>query len=215
MQKMDEVYQCITEIFQAEVDTFAQRRHQIQAIAYSSCHWSNAWLNFFPYESALQQLPAIKIYPTEKVSSIRNHYCADQLVFACHSDHESWGCVFVEDEQTHKKWMKFIENEAGEIRLQHLKVMYLKDNRCGQVISYSLDQDEDEESLAVYDYVYLDNKLQYIEKHGFYQSKAKILPVQKYELSIHTDQVHIHTKDHRGMQSLIYRGPQQSVDWFE
>lgn len=200
-------YEEVSNIFILEKTSFKQRRKRIDKIIFTSIKWSSSYIDFFPYDSVINQLKSAVIYKGERKTSIKNCYLDSKLIFACNNERENWGSLFIEYDDKSKKSLLFVEDDNGNMTLQQLRVAYFQNNRYDRVLSYINDEDNDEESLTV-DLFKYDNKenITKIIRHGFFEEKSNVLPVREFNFLYIDNKVRIFAKDEFGKETFIYEG---------
>lgn len=161
-------YENIRNIFILEKASFKQKRERMNNIAFTSIKWSSSYLDFFPYDSVINQLRPAVIYKRETKTSIKNCYLNSKLIFAYNNERENWGSLFIEYDDRSKKSLLFVEDDDENMTLQQLKVAYFQNNRYDRVLSYINDVENGEESLII-DLFKYDNKgnITKVIRHGF------------------------------------------------
>lgn len=207
MSLINKEYTEISNIFELEKTSFKQRREMMNNTTFSSIKWSSSYLDFFPFDSVINQLRPAVFYKGEKKTSIKNCYSDCKLIFACNNERENWGSLFIEYDDNSKKSLLFVEDDNENMALQQLRIAYFQNNRYERVLSYIKDEDNDEESLIV-DLFKYDNKgnITKIIRHGFFEEQSKILPVREFNFTYVENKVSIFAKDEIGKEVLIYQG---------
>nr|WP_121271776.1 hypothetical protein [Pedobacter schmidteae] len=200
-------YDRVVDAFNVEKKSFGKRRDSINSVTFSSINWSSAYLDFYPYSSATNQLKPATIYKEEKPASIKNCYLEGELVFACHSENENWGTVFIDYGINSKKWMLFSENDDEEMVLRQLKIACFENNKYVKVVSYLNDEDAEEETLTIDLFEYgSDNQISKIKRCGFFEEATNLLHVREMNFLYNGNKVQIYEKDKQGKEQLIYNG---------
>lgn len=200
-------YEDVIEIFKLEKESFEKKKKRVDNISITSKKWSSSYLDFFPYDSVINQLKRAVIYKVETKISIKNCYLEDRLIFACNNENENWGSLFIEYNDRSKISFLFAENDSEDMTLQQLRIAYFQNNRYDKVLSYINDEDNDEESLIIDLFKYDDDDITKIIRYGFWEEKSNILPVREFDFS-YTDatKVKISATDKLGRKILVYNG---------
>lgn len=200
-------YEDISNIFILEKTSFKQRRKRINNITFTSIKWSSSYIDFFPYDSMINQLKSAVIYKGERKTSIKNCYLDSKLIFACNNERENWGSLFIEYDDKSKKSLLFVEDDNENMTLQQLRVAYFQNNRYDRVLSYINDEDNDEESLIIDLFKYDNNdNITKIIRYGFLKEKSNILPVREFNFLYTDNKMRILAKDELGKEIFIYEG---------
>ena len=200
-------YENIVNIFILEKASFNQKRKRMNNITSTSTKWSSSYMDFFPYDSVINQLRPAVIYRGETKTSIKNCYLDSKLIFACNNERENWGSLFIEYDDRSKKSLLFVEDDNENMTLQQLRVAYFQNNRYDKVLSYINDEDNDEESLIIdlFKYDNEDNVIK-ITRYGFCEEKSNTLPFREFNFLYIDDKVKIFAQDESGKETLIYEG---------
>lgn len=200
-------YEDISNIFILEKTSFKQRRKRINNMTFTSIKWSSSYIDFFPYDSMINQLKSAVIYKGERKTSIKNCYLDSKLIFACNNERENWGSLFIEYDDKSKKSLLFVEDDNENMTLQQLRVAYFQNNRYDRVLSYINDEDNDEESLIIDLFKYDNNdNITKITRYGFFKEKSNILPVREFNFLYTDNKMRILAKDELGKEIFIYEG---------
>lgn len=200
-------YEDISNIFILEKTSFKQRRKRINNMTFTSIKWSSSYIDFFPYDSMINQLKSAVIYKGERKTSIKNCYLDSKLIFACNNERENWGSLFIEYDDKSKKSLLFVEDDNENMTLQQLRVAYFQNNRYDRVLSYINDEDNDEESLIIDLFKYDNNdNITKIIRYGFLKEKSNILPVREFNFLYTDNKMRILAKDELGKEIFIYEG---------
>ena len=207
MEIIKKDYEEVYNIFVLEKESFKQRKELVDNIVFTSIKWSSSYIDFFPYESVINQLKPAVFYRKEKKTSIKNCYLDDKLIFACNNERENWGSLFIENDIKSKKLFLFVENDNGDMTLQQVKVAHYQSNRCTKAVSYINDENNDEETLII-DLFKYDNRENTIKiiRHGFYEEKKNILPIIEFDFTYIDNTVKIFAKEKLCKKTLIYEG---------
>ncbi len=210
MQMIISEYKKIVDVFEQHSKSFEERKEKINTISFSKMNWSNSFLDFIPYSSIINQLNPPKIFEKEKLTSIKNHFINDRLIYSFHNENENWGSVFVDYEKGNTKWLLFSENYEDKMVLQQLKVVYYQSDKITKALSYIVDEDAEEETFIIDLFKYnKENKIESIVRNGFYEIKVNILPERKISFFYHNDKVKIYsTQEIAGniKKQIIYEG---------
>jgi len=173
-------YDKVKEIYSLNRNTYKQRKEKIDFNAFTKINWSDAYLDFAPFNSIFNQLKKIRIYDEEKPSTIKNHFIDDKLIYAVHSENYLWGSVFIDYHKDYNIWLLFSENIDEEVDVRQVKINYFDNGRLSKSVFYGFDDDDDdeiEETFMVYNYEYdMEDNLVRVIRNGFYQNIEKILP---------------------------------------
>lgn len=200
-------YEDISNIFILEKTSFKQRRKRINNMTFTSIKWSSSYIDFFPYDSMINQLKSAVIYKGERKTSIKNCYLDSKLIFACNNERENWGSLFIEYDDKSKKSLLFVEDDNENMTLQQLRVAYFQNNRYDRVLSYINDEDNDEESLIIDLFKYDNNdNITKIIRYGFLKEKSNILPIREFNFLYTDNKMRILAKDELGKEIFIYEG---------
>lgn len=200
-------YEDISNIFILEKTSFKQRRKRINNMTFTSIKWSSSYIDFFPYDSMINQLKSAVIYKGERKTSIKNCYLDSKLIFSCNNERENWGSLFIEYDDKSKKSLLFVEDDNENMTLQQLRVAYFQNNRYDRVLSYINDEDNDEESLIIDLFKYDNNdNITKIIRYGFLKEKSNILPVREFNFLYTDNKMRILAKDELGKEIFIYEG---------
>lgn len=203
---IDSEYGHIINVFNIEKASFEKRKSTIEELQLTSVNWSNAYLDFFPYNSIIDQLKPAVIYKEAKPASIKNHYAGSQLLYAVNNENEAWGTVFVDYADDMKKWLLFVENDDEEMVLQLIKIAYFENGKYTKAVSYLNDEDADEETLIIDFFEYHADEFKTINRYGFYEEPSKILPDQEFSFSYDNNLVEVCATDSSGKKVSIYKG---------
>lgn len=206
---MDEEYDTISTIFEEQLSSFESRKEKIASTTFSEVNWSDSYLDFIPYSSAINQLKPPTISSKEKsTSAIKNFFLNGKLLHSVRIENENWGSVFVEYEKDSVKWLLFSEDFDDKMVLQQLKIAHYQNDQITKVVSYLSDKDADEETLMVDIYHYnKENKLESIIRNGFYEMKSTILDEREISFVYENGIVSIYsTQNTINNKQLIYEG---------
>lgn len=173
-------YKKIIEVFSSNRLSYTERMDKLCFKLFTTINWSDTFLDFFKYESILNQLKKKKIYAIEKASTVKNHFIDDKLIYSVNNDNFKWGAVFVDYEVNYSIWLFFSENINEEMDLRQIKINSFEGDRICKTLFYHYNDDFDDdikETFMVYNYEYdVDEKLVSIIRNGFYQNANKIAP---------------------------------------
>ncbi|MBF0715690.1 hypothetical protein [Gemelliphila palaticanis] len=206
MKNIIDEYEVIDRIFELEKNTFDKRSEKISTTPFTLINWSSSYLDFFPYESSLNQSKPALIYKDERETSIKNCYLDSKLIFSCDNRNNNWGSLFLEEYDNYKKSLLFVEDDDENMTLKQLKIAYIKANKYTKVICYLNDEDDDEKSFYIYFFQYNNEKIVQITRYGFFEGLSKILPVVEFYFLYSNNEVRIISKDELGEEVLIYDG---------
>ena len=205
-------YENIIGLFESEKNSFETRKTTVDNIPITSKNWSSSYLDFFNYDSAINQLKESVIFKEETKISIKNYYFENQLIFSCNNENEKWGSLFLEYNDRNKKSFLFVENDDEEMALQQLRVAYFHNNRYDKVLSYINDGDNHEEFLFIDQFEYDNADITKIVRYGFWEEKSNILPIREFEFSYIGAKVKIVATNQSGKKILVYNGKKISND---
>ncbi|WP_300728471.1 hypothetical protein [uncultured Bacteroides sp.] len=103
MSIIKDEYDNIYNIFMLEKTSFKQRRKRMNNMTFTSIKWSSSYIDFFPYDLAINQLKSAVIYKGETKASIKNCYVDNKIIFACNNERENWGSLFIEYDDRSKR----------------------------------------------------------------------------------------------------------------
>ncbi|MGY3793367.1 hypothetical protein [uncultured Aquimarina sp.] len=200
----------IRHVFKNNLGSFNERKEQIKSVSFSKINWSDSYLDFTPYSSAIDQLEQPKVYNEEKTASIQNHFLNNKLVYSFRNENENWGTVFIDYEDDNTiKWYLYLENYDHDIVLHQVKIAYYNNDRVEKVLSYLMDEDEETFMLDCYNYSEK-GKLETITRNGFYEMESNILPERKFYFEYNEHKkVKIHSQQNIANEirrNLIYDG---------
>lgn len=207
MSIIDNAYETISHLFLLEKTSFKQKRKRMDNMSFTSIKWSSSYMDFFPYDSAINQLKPAVIYKGERKTSIKNCYVDDKLLYACHNERENWGSLFIEYDDQCKKSLLFVGDDIQNMALQQLKIAYFQNHRYDRVLSYIKAESDETESLFI-DLFEYDNEANIIKmiRQGFFGERSKVMPMRTFNFVYQDNQVRIFTKDLLGKDVLIHEG---------
>ena len=180
---IESAYEEIARCFEKERATFEDRKTSIAKSYITQVSWSSRYLDFYPKESLLDQLKPVEIYSKERCGSIKNLWSNNDLIFSCHNDNENWGCLFIEYHSEIKKSLFFVENDQGEMELRRFRLAYMEEGKYNKVLSYTVDSDDNEETLIIDYFRYEEYGISQIIRYGFWEDCTKRLPIRIFHFT--------------------------------
>ncbi|MFT9820950.1 hypothetical protein [Lysinibacillus sp. NPDC056185] len=197
-------YDLLRKIFEKYFDSYEDMLYQIKDIVNETVIWSDSFLEFFPYQNALNQLKEPKIYKAEPKSNegvIVNKLKDGELYYSYDSENKGWSSVFVIKEDGMKLYLRYLNNDNDEIVLEQVYCVVFKETAIEKVIFYlkdvDLDGDEElnEETFLVDKYSYNSNEtIDTIIRNGFYHENKNIIPTTTFRFEYVNEDIFIYTK---------------------
>ncbi|MGM1050213.1 MAG: hypothetical protein ACQEXX_29385 [Bacillota bacterium] len=197
-------YELILKIFEKYRSSYKVLLHQVEDVRNDTVIWSDSFLEFFPYQYALNQLKKPKIYKTEPESNegvIVNKLKDGELYYSYHAENKGWGSDFVIKEDGIKLYLKFLNNDNDEMVLEQVYCVVLKETMIEKVLFYlkdvDLDGDEElnEETFLVDKYSYNRNEgVDTIIRNGFYHENNNIIPTTTFRFEYVNGDIFIYSK---------------------
>lgn len=172
--------------------------HQVEDVENETIVWSNSYLEIYPYQYELNQLPKPKIYkkePKSKEGIIVNKLKNNELYFSYNAENKGWGSSFIINEVKKKISLRFLSNRAGEMVLSQVYCIIYEGSVIEKILFYTKDDDVDEETFMVDRYSYNDNLTAHtIIRDGFFGEKIKILSTRTFRFEYVNGDVRIYSK---------------------
>jgi hypothetical protein len=95
---IEKEYDLLLRIFGKYYDSYEEMLNRAKNVEQDTVIWSDSFLEFFPYQNALNQLKKPKIYKTEPESNegvIVNKLKDGELYYSYDKENKGWGSVFV------------------------------------------------------------------------------------------------------------------------
>lgn len=203
--RMKEDYKFIRGIFKEYKFSYSDLFNETKNVEYETIIWSDSYLEFYPYQNALNQLTKPKIYKTEpesKESVIVNKLKDDEVYYSYRAENEGWGSVFIINKDHAKICLMFFNNDDDEIVLgQVYYIIYKSEFIIDKVLFYSMDEDIDgdkeldEQTFMIDEYLYNENDtIDSITRNGFYETKKNVLAERKFRFEYSDNKFFIYSK---------------------
>lgn len=203
-KKIEKEYDLLLKIFEKYYDSYEEMLNKAENVEQDTVIWSDSFLEFFPYQYALNQLKKPKIYKTEPESNegvIVNKLKNGELYYSYNKENKWWGSVFVIKEDGMKLYLRFLNNDNDEIVLEQVYCVVLKETVIEKVLFYlkdvDLDGDEElnEETFLVDEYLYNSNQaVDTIIRNGFYHENKNITPTTTFRFEYVNENIFIYSK---------------------
>lgn len=191
-------YEMIVKIFEEYSSSYNVLHHQVEDVENETIIWSNSYLEIYPYQYELDQLPKPKIYkkePKSKEGIIVNKLKNNELYFSYDAENKGWGSSFIINETEKKICLRFRSNRAGEMVLSQVHCIIYEGSVIEKILFYTRDDDVNEETFMVDRYSYNDNLTTHtIIRDGFFGEKIKILPTRTFRFEYVNGDVLIYSK---------------------
>ncbi|MEQ7052944.1 hypothetical protein ABN764_20075 [Paenibacillaceae sp. P-4] len=201
---IEKEYDLLLRIFEKYYDSYEEMLNRAKNVEQDTVIWSDSFLEFFPYQNALNQLKKPKIYKTEPESNegvIVNKLKDGELYYSYNKENKGWGSVFVIKEDGMKLYLRFLNNDNDEIVLEQVYCVVLKETVIEKVLFYlkdvDLDGDEElnEETLLVDEYLYNSNQaVDTIIRNGFYHENKNSIPTTTFRFEYVDEGILIYSK---------------------
>ncbi|EPY08611.1 hypothetical protein PAALTS15_03517 [Paenibacillus alvei TS-15] len=201
---IEKEYDLLLRIFGKYYDSYEEMLNRAKNVEQDTVIWSDSFLEFFPYQNALNQLKKPKIYKTEPESNegvIVNKLKDGELYYSYDKENKGWGSVFVIKEDGMKLYLRFLNNDNDEIVLEQVYCVVLKETVIEKVLFYlkdvDLDGDEElnEETFLVDEYLYNSNQaVDTIIRNGFYHENKNSIPTTTFRFEYVDEGIFIYSK---------------------
>lgn len=201
---IEKEYDLLLRIFEKYYDSYEELLNRAKNVEQDTVIWSDSFLEFFPYQNALNQLKKPKIYKTEPESNegvIVNKLKDGELYYSYEKENKGWGSVFVIKEDGMKLYLRFLNNDNDEIVLEQVYCVVLKETVIEKVLFYlkdvDLDGDEElnEETFLVDEYLYNSNQaVDTIIRNGFYHENKNSIPTTTFRFEYADEGIFIYSK---------------------
>lgn len=201
---IEKEYDLLLRIFGKYYDSYEELLNRAKNVEQDTVIWSDSFLEFFPYQNALNQLKKPKIYKTEPESNegvIVNKLKDGELYYSYEKENKGWGSVFVIKEDGMKLYLRFLNNDNDEIVLEQVYCVVLKETVIEKVLFYlkdvDLDGDEElnEETFLVDEYLYNSNQaVDTIIRNGFYHENKNSIPTTTFRFEYADEGIFIYSK---------------------
>lgn len=201
---IEKEYDLLLRIFGKYYDSYEAMLNRAKNVEQDTVIWSDSFLEFFPYQNALNQLNKPKIYKTEPESNegvIVNKLKDGELYYSYDKENKGWGSVFVIKEDGMKLYLRFLNNDNDEIVLEQVYCVVLKETVIEKVLFYlkdvDLDGDEElnEETFLVDEYLYNSNQaVDTIIRNGFYHENKNSIPTTTFRFEYVDEGILIYSK---------------------
>jgi len=201
---IEKEYDLLLRIFEKYYDSYEELLNRAKNVEQDTVIWSDSFLEFFPYQNALNQLKKPKIYKTEPESNegvIVNKLKDGELYYSYDKENKGWGSVFVIKEDGMKLYLRFLNNDNDEIVLEQVYCVVLKETVIEKVLFYlkdvDLDGDEElnEETFLVDEYLYNSNQaVDTIIRNGFYHENKNSIPTTTFRFEYVDEGILIYSK---------------------
>ncbi|MFC9538989.1 hypothetical protein ACFTQ7_03800 [Lysinibacillus sp. NPDC056959] len=191
-------YEMIVRIFEEYGSLYKVLLNKVEDIVNETVLWSNSYLEFYPYQYELNQLPKPKIYknePKRKEGIIVNRLKNNELYFSYRAENKGWGSSFIINEVEKKICLRFLNNDDDEMVLSQVYCVIYKRSMIEKVIYYTRDDDIGEETFRTDRYLYNDNNtIQTIIRDGFFEEKINVLHTRTFRFEYVNGDVLIYSK---------------------
>lgn len=216
---MKDDYKFIRKIFKEYKFSYPDLFNEIDAIENETVIWSNTYLEFYPFENALNQLKKPKIYknkPESNESFIVNKLKENKVYYSYHAENKGWGSVFIIYGNNVKTCLIYSNNDDDEIVLNKVfYISYKNESIIDKILYYMMDEDVegdkefDEETFMIDEYLYNKNdKIDSIIRNGFYERKKNVLSTRTFRFDYINDKVLIYStqvkKNGSDVEELIF-----------
>lgn len=205
-------YEFIIKIYEEYKFLYKELLNQVEDIRNHTVLWSNTYLEMYPFQYELNQLPKPKIYKNEpkcKEGIIVNNLKNNELYYSYNAENKGWGSSFIINEDESKICLRFLSEDDKMILSQVYCVRY-NGTLIQKVLFYTRDDDMEEETFMIDRYLYHhdNNTIQTIMRDGFFEDKMNILPTRKFRFEYINGDVSIYSKqlkkDKQYVEELLY-----------
>ncbi|WP_028532291.1 hypothetical protein [Paenibacillus sp. UNC217MF] len=210
---IEKEYDLLLRIFEKYYDSYEEMLNRAKNVEQDTVIWSDSFLEFFPYQNALNQLKKPQIYKTEPESNegvIVNKLKDGELYYSYDKENKGWGSVFVIKEEGMKLYLRFLNNDNDEIVLEQVYCVVLKETVIEKVLFYlkdvDLDGDEElnEETFLVDEYLYNSNQaVDTIIRNGFYHENKNSIPTTTFRFEYVDEGILIYSKQMKQNQWIV------------
>ena len=191
-------YEMIVRIFEEYGSLYKVLLNKVEDIVNETVLWSDSYLELYPYQYELNQLPKPKIYKNEpkcKEGIIVNRLKNNELYFSYRAENKGWGSSFIINEVEKKICLRSLNNDNDEMVLSQVYCVIYKGSVIEKVIYYTRDDDIGEETFRTDRYLYNDNNtIQTIIRDGFFQEKINVLHTRTFRFEYVNGDVLIYSK---------------------
>lgn len=191
-------YEMIVRIFEEYRSLYKVLLNKVEEIRNETVLWSNSYLELYPYQYELNQLPKPKIYKNEPKCMegiIVNRLKNNELYFSYRAENKGWGSSFIINEVEKKICLRFLNNDDDEMVLSQVYCVIYKGSVIEKVIYYTRDDDIGEETFRTDRYLYNDNNtIQTIIRDGFFEEKINVLHTRTFRFEYVNGDVLIYSK---------------------
>ncbi|WP_375200534.1 hypothetical protein [Bacillus sp. RS11] len=195
---IEKEYEMIVKIYEEYSSSYNMLHQQVEDVENETIIWSNSYLEIYPYQYELNQLPKPKIYkkePKSKEGIIVNKLKNNELYFSYNAENKGWGSSFIINETEKKISLGFESNRAGEMVLSQVYYIIYEGSVIEKRLFYTRDDDTNEATFMVDRYSYNDNSTVHtIIRDGFFGEKIKILSTRTFRFEYENGDVRIYSK---------------------
>lgn len=161
------------ELFSKNHQQFNKLSDDVEKIKDFNIFWSDSFLDFYPHESLLEnnKQPAIyEIQPEGCEQFIINKSKNGNIYYACQYPHINWGSTFYLCDEQDNMIRLFYEdsNEEGNMLLSQVTYKILDNNLIRKVLFYMFDEDMQEETFYIYEFLYENLLVKSITRYDFF-----------------------------------------------
>jgi hypothetical protein len=179
---MKEEFDFVKQKFNDNLKKYKKHYNVFEKIDNYEINWSHSYIDFFPYESAMDGFkPAIlyknKPKPNKDSSIIENRIKANEIYYSYNESHKEWGSEFYfTDEQNNKIRMYYEnQNEEEKMLLSQLYYKIMDGKIVKKVYCYMHDPDMDEETFYIFEYYYEEENLKKIIRLDYFDKGSEIV----------------------------------------
>lgn len=171
-------YEIMKDVYSKNKESFQRRIENTNLDAFTNTNWSDAFLDFYPFEAIFRGFKPKKISKQEK--DIENYFINNQLLYSVKKKNYKWGSAFIDYYGDHNIWLLFVESYHDHMNLDQVKINFFNENKqITKTLTYVFREKTSTETFMIYSYEY-DNNLISVTREGFYNKIDAILPTLKF-----------------------------------
>lgn len=185
----------IIEQFEKHLNLFKEHLQQVDDVKNYTTLWSNAFLESYPFQYEMNQLPTVKLFrrkPINQLGKIESRLINNKVYFAKQIDNEIRNVSFYMEDKNRMILRYVMRN--NQMLLSQINYLVIKDSNIQKRIYFMRDE-KDAETFMVDIYEYDEScRIHSINRNGYYKGKSKILPERVFRFEYNDNNVEIYSK---------------------
>ena len=175
---MEDNFKFIKTKFKENLKKYKSHFKIFNAIEDFEIKWSNSYIDFYPYSSRMEGFKPPKLYNEKPLSSktiIQNRLKNNEIYFSFQYPNKEWGTEFYLADEQNNRIRLFYENqnEDEKMLLSQLEYKVMNGDVVDKVFFYMYDPDMEEETFCIFEYFYVNDKINKIIRSDYFNEENK------------------------------------------